>query len=259
MASFAGLVEDTKVEAAPRSKESIAGGDWLKNFLSSFGPVDMPTQGVAGLSSLQQQLLGYLQQGQAGSRQRLGLSGDEITKTLTDSYDPRVGDYYKGLKQEADQTRSRGKTRIRQIANQGGMLSSSPTAEQEADFGSEVDSQLLDKLRGLYEVEREKKLDVARATPGLESSKTDVTGQAIELADVERQVEQERNNALYTTALQSLLFQYQQQAQVALGMLGNNPGSAVTGGGLTNLGVGFSLGAEAIKTYFQAKYGGGKR
>ena len=255
------FVEDTKIEAPPRSSESLAGQEWLLNFLKSFGPAGsttkLPSQGVAGLSTLQQELLGFLQQGQAGSQERLDLAGGEITKTLSGNYDPRTSDLFKGLSQDATRTKAKGRTRIRQIANQGGMLASSPTVKQEADFSSEVDSQLLSNLGGLFESDRERKLGAASATPGSEGERADVAGQALGVADLERNIEQARNDALLAVAMQQLLFPYQ-QAQIALGMLNDNPGSAVTGGGPTSLGFGMALAGEAIQTYFQMKSGGKK-
>lgn len=246
-------VEDVEIEEAPRSAESKAGGQWLIDLLSSFSKkTKYPTQKIAGLTSLQKELLGYLEQDQKGSRARIGLADDEVKRTLEGGYDPRTSDFYQGLRAEAGKLSSEGKAAIRK--GRGGLSLNAPTSPQESSLDKQSDTQLTKLLGGLYERERGRQLNTAVGTPGYEAGRLDATGRAMGVADIERQIEQQKQDALYRTALQELLHPYEQQSNIALAMMNYQPDYAVTGGGLTDQGFMTTLG-----TQFASQFAGSRQ
>ena len=63
-------------------------------------------------------------------------------------------------------------------------------------------------------------------------------------AGLERELEQQRNTAVYNALLQELLFPYEQALNIATALLGHSPTMVTTGGGLTDLGFAASTLSE---------------
>jgi len=180
---------------------------------------------------------------------------DYYKGVLGGGYDPRNSDYYKGLRQEAGQLKADSNTAIRRQAAAGGMLQSSPTQAQIGDNERQVNNTLLTQLGGMYENERSRMGQAAQGLQQADSQRLQATGQVASLMDMERQIEQQKMDALYNQALQTVMFPYQYQAGLANSIFSGSQGSQpiVTGGGLTDLGFIASVGGSVAGSYFGAK------
>jgi len=250
------FTKDTKIEDPLAGEKKRAAG-FLEDLMQQ-GTPDIPTQQVAGLTPLQQILQGNMQGQVNAANQNYGEVRDYYRDVLDGGYDPRSSDFYKGLRQEADRMKTEETTNVRQSANMGGMLQSTPRMAVESDARQQIDNQTLQLLGGLYENERGRQGQAATALPQLDAQRTQTTGAMQSIADVERQIEQQRNNAMYQQALQTVLFPYQYQANLANMIFGGSQ-PVVTGGGMTDLGFGLNAGAGAIASFAAAggKLGGG--
>lgn len=250
------FTEDEEVELAPRPPESTAGGDWLLNFMRRWGPAgattQYPVQGVAGLTPLQQQLQTYLDNYLSGGTQGYNLAMGQTERTLGGGYDPRTSPYYQGLKQEAGRLRKEGGTAIRQSANLGGMLKSSPARALESEYGQKIDSALLSELGRLYETERDRQERAAGTAAGLGGQQFGQLITGAGLAEQPRTIEQMQADAVYNAMMSELLHPYEYQAVLARAMMGYTPGTNITGGGASDLGLGLGTGASLLSSYWAA-------
>jgi len=239
------FTEDTKVKLAPRTQESITGGNILTDIATGGAPT-IPQQGVAELTPVQmliQQELGpLLERLNAGGQ----LATNEYTKTLTDQYDPRTSPYYEGLRSEAERLTNQGVTRLRQRAELGGNLQSTPAAAQEGEFVNQANSALLTELGKLYESERNRKTTAAEGIQRAGAQETSNIAAVGGIAETARTVEQQRADALYNQIIQQILFPYQYQAQLASTLLNYSPNTVTTGGGLSDLGFWLNFNSQAF-------------
>lgn len=212
--------------------------------------VQYPVRDVQDITPIQlllQQQLSNLVPGMAGNYQ---LATDEYKKILEGDYDPRTSDYYKGFRQTAEDLRKSSNTAIRQRANMMGMLQSSPAEAVEAENNRKINSMILQELGRMYELERAKRLDAAGNIQSIDSQNLGNIAAASSIADLPRSIEQEKTDAAYEAAIQTLLHPYQYQSALAQ-MIIQEPryiyksksGSSGIGGALGNLGASF-LGTE---------------
>ena len=255
------FTKEKKAKIAPRPEESKAGGKWLTDFMKTWGSpgtkVDYPTRDVAGLSSLQQQMQQYLSRYLGKGTEGYNLAMGEARDTIKGNYDPRTSDYWRGFRQEAGDLKTEGVTNIRQRANLGGMLQSSPAQAVESEYGRKFDTALLKELGNLYETERGRKERAGVRAGELGQQQVGNLLSSASLANQPREIEQLRANALYESAIQELLHAYTYQANLASGMMSYNPGTWIKGGGLTDLGFAAATAAGAAGSYFGSKGGGG--
>lgn len=117
------------------------------------------------------------------------LSADErygigwMKNILTGSYDPRTSPYYQGLRQQAQEDIGQALTNIRQSANLGGMLASTPRIAQEAQAQRKMVNDLSTVLGSLYEQER--------------ARQTQILPLYMQSAGLSRQIQQEELNKKY--------------------------------------------------------------
>lgn len=251
------FTEPTKIELGPQSEASKAGQAYLTKLIGTAPNVAL--QGTAGLTpvqmAIQQSLSGLLaKSGQAGD-----LASKEYSSILEGDYDPRTSPYYEGLRQEAERLKKEGVTGLRQRAELGGMLGSSTGAVAEGSFVSEANSALLKELGRLMETERGRKLLAAEGIQGAEAQRLGNIAAVGGIADIERDIEQQRADALYEQAMQQMLFPYQYQANIANSLLGYSPETVITGGGLSDFGYMTQSMGSAFKSYMESRSGkGGK-
>jgi hypothetical protein len=191
-----------------------------------------------------------------GTKKSAELAKGEMTKTLEGGYDPLTSPYYRGLREEAEREQRKGVTDIRQGAELGGMLKSTPRLGAEGTFLAASKSNLLKQLGLLYETERGRKSQAARDIQGVEGQQISDVAAIGGVAEAERAVEEQRNQALYAAAIQQIMFPYQTMSNIASALLNVKNQGVVTGGGMTDLGFLLSAGASAAGSYYGAKAGG---
>ena len=224
-----------KVKMAPQTTESKIGSQKIQSLLGQ--TPNLPTQDIAGLSSMEQLIQKYLPQYFANINAGGDLAQGEYTKILTDQYNPADSPYYEGLRGEAARLKAKGITSLRQRANLGGMLDSTNAIGQEGDFANQSDSSLLHVLGQLFENERGRKLNAAQGIQTSQSQNLSNVAAVGQMAGAEREIEQARNNALYQQAIETILFPYKYQASLANALLNYSPGMIATGGGANDLGM----------------------
>lgn len=233
----------------PYAGDKRTGLNFLTDLMKS-GTPDIPTRQVEGLTATQQRI-------QAGVGERIGdlnanygTAQSYLTDVISGQYDPRTSDFYKGLRQEAGDLKTEAATDIRQGANLGGMLQSTPRMAVEAESGRKIDRDLLTMLGGLYETERVRQGQAVSQLGTLDAQTAATAGNLQQIADLERQIEQERNDAVYNQAMQTITFPYQYQAQLANSLIGASA-PYMTGGGpkdwVTDTAGFMKLGASAAK------------
>ena len=125
----------------------------------------------------------------------------------------------------------------------------------QGDWLSKVDSNLLRELGVLQQAEKTRKDQAARDISDIDMSQISTMAAAGSVADVERQVEQQRNTALYQAALQQVLFPYTTMSNIAQAMTNITNQGVVMGGGLTDVGFGVSALSGMFGSYYGAKAG----
>jgi uncharacterized protein YaaQ len=222
----------------PLAAQKKTAANYLINLLNQ-GTPDIPQQQVAGMTGVQSDLLSSLGDYTNDINANYGQATGYYKDVLSGNYDPRNSDYYKGLRNEAAQLKADSGTAIKRNASAGGMLSSSPTSALIGSNERQINNQLLTLLGGMYENERSRMGQAAQGLQQADSQRIQNVGQTMQVADVERQIEQQRNNALYNQALQTVMFPYQYQVNIASAIFGASQ-PIVTGGGATDLGIAFS-------------------
>ena len=223
----------TETMPEPKLKETPWGPE-VRNYLMELmkRDVNMPTRDVAGMSAAEQQGQGIL--GQI-------LGGGAFA-------DPRTSPLYQGLRQESLAEEERAASSLKRRQQGSGMLHSSTGAQSEGRLRGDYSNSRMSLLGGLYEKERDRDNPYTRMAA------------AAQYGALPRQIEQERANAGYQSAMGNVLFPYQQQAGIAGQLLNYQPwyqpqqysepsgfaqlagpvGSIM--GGLGSLGSGFGLG-----------------
>lgn len=234
-----------KLKIIPFNQYQTTGADYLKNLLTQ-GTPDIPVQQIADLTPIQQLIMTKLPEMLEGSDASTLLAKAELEKTLTGDYDPRTGDFYKGLRQEADILGQEGMTEIAQKANLGGMFSSTPRVGAQAKFLANTKNNLLQQLGLLYENERSRRMDAAKNIQNVDAAQISNVAAVGGLADTERQVEQARSDALYNAAMQQITFPYTYMSDLAKALYGMQNDYVIKD---KEKSLGSSLGTGALKGY----------
>jgi hypothetical protein len=244
-----------KLKIIPRTKESKFGGQYLMDIVKGGAPT-IPTREVADLTPMQQMLMKELPGILEGTKTSAELAKGEMRKTIEGGYDPLTSPEYRGLREETERRQTKGLTTLRQGAELGGMLKSTPRLGAESDFLAASESNLLKQLGAMFERERVRKGEAARDIQGVEGQKIGQVAAVGGLAETERMVEEQRNQALYAAAIQQILFPYQTMSNIASALLNVKKQGVPMGGGLTDLGFGLSTLASFGGSYYGAKAGG---
>ena len=116
----------------------------------------LPKVSLPGISGQESTLLNWgmsliekMMSGQMPEAFTLGM--EKIKSVLAGEYDPTKGDYYKGLKQEAQTLTEEGIGGIRQAGQLGGMLYSEPRMSEESRLSGVIGTGLTKELGRLFE------------------------------------------------------------------------------------------------------------
>lgn len=240
------FTSDVKIEdkTAPVKKTAQK---QLEQFIKRqpFGTVPkIPTQEIAGLSPLQQEFQRLIANQVTG--EDYNIASDVFRTAAQQDVDPTTSPEFTAFRQMADRLKTEGQTDIRQRAELGGQLKSTPAAAVEAEAGREFDTALLQELARIQRQNQQDKLQAAAGLTELGTRRLDDISAANVIADQERAIEQARNDAIYQQAISTVLFPYQEQLQLFSLATGQTRDLVKTGGGLTDLGFGASLAASAF-------------
>ena len=243
--------EKFKFHQIPSTPEQTAARSHLTGLYQD--NINIAPREVAGMSPVQQQLQGYLS-GMAGNQMdNFQLSQDHLRATLSGDYDPRTSLYYQGVRGELDEMKGQAQAQTQQHAQLGGMARSSPAAGAISQTGRQYDQMAAQTLGQLTDAERQRQMQAAGMLPQQDAQ----MAQSLQLQqqmDMERQIQQERNNAMYEAFMGELMMRYQQQAGIAMSILGEQRYIGVqSGGGLTDLGFFMNASSQAAS----AMAGGG--
>jgi hypothetical protein len=213
----------------PYAGDKRRGLDFLTGLMQS-GTPDMPTRDIAGLTANQQRIQAGIGDQYDDMNVNYGTARDYLTNIISGGYDPRTSDFYKGLRQEGEDFKADAVTDVRQSANLGGMLQSTPRMAVEAETVRKTDRDTLTRLGGMYETERGRMGMAAEGIGRLDMNRIAMTGNLQAIADLERQIEQQRNDAVYNQAMETITFPYRYQAGLANSLIGASD-PYMTGGG----------------------------
>jgi hypothetical protein len=233
----------------PYGKDKRYGLDFIKDLMEG-GTPNMPTQQTAGLTDTQRRIQAGVGEQYDDLNANYGIAQNYLTDVIGGQYDPRTSDFYKGLRQEGEDFKTSSTNQIRQGANLGGMLQSTPRMAVEAENRRKIDRNTLTQLGGMYETERGRMGQAAEGLGRLDAARTVNTGNLQAIADLERQIEQDRNNAVYSQAMETVTFPYRYQMQLATAMIGAST-PYMTGGGpknwVSDTAMAMELGSSAAK------------
>jgi hypothetical protein len=245
-------IEPTKIELGPQSEASKYGQALLQR-LAATRP-EIPLQGTAGMTPLQsliQQQLGGL----LGESNLAGdLSAAEFQKILAGGYEPFSSPYYESLRGEAESLKKEGAAGLQARGSLGGTESDTSTAA--GDFLNQSDSALLRQLGEIASTEEGRKMLAAQGINENETKRIQNIAAVGGIAEKARSIEQQRADAIYSQTMQTVLFPYTYQADLASALLNYESDYAVTGGGPTDLGILNNALCQGLSAYFGARYGG---
>jgi len=147
-------------------------------------PPTLPTVNLPGISGQESQLLSWgmgliekMMSGEMPEAYTLGM--DKIKSILGGEYDPTKGDYYTGLKEEAETFKKEGISDIRQAGQLGGMLYSEPRIGEESRLIGQIGTGLTKELGRLYESNINREAGMIPQLLGYSQAKTGLMGQAL--------------------------------------------------------------------------------
>ena len=196
--------------------------------------IGIPTRSIAGLSPLQRELI-RLAGGQA-TGEDFGIARNVFSEAAQRGTDISQDPEYLGLRREIERLGTEQQTGIRQRGELAGQLKSTPTAAIEAESQANLGNFLMQEFARLQRQAEQDKLFAASGLMGLGTERLGQLGQAAQIADQERMIEQARNDAIYNQALKTVLLPYQEQLKLLSTAIGVQPQIMMTGGGLTDLG-----------------------
>jgi len=150
----------------------------------SLPQVNLPSLTLPGISAEEQKLLSYgmsmiekMMSGQMPEAYTLGM--EKIKSVLAGEYDPTKGDYYKGLKEEAETFKEEGISDIRQAGQLGGMLYSEPRIAEESKLIGQIATGLTKELGRLYESNINREAGMIPQLLGYSGQEINKQGQAL--------------------------------------------------------------------------------
>ena len=243
-----------KLKVVPRTEESKAGGAYLMDTLKS-GTPDIPVQGVAGLTAIQQLIQEQLGPMLSQAGESTALARKTYSDILNNTEDITESKEYRGLQTESERLKKKGITDVKHSANRMGMFGSSPQFAGEGDVAAQYDSNLMTILGQMENREKDRKVEAAGNLQRTDAQSISNAAAIGGLADQARQVEQMKSDALYSAALTQVMFPYTQMSKIASALLNVKNDAYMTGGGLTDLGFGVSALSSGVGSYYSAKAG----
>jgi hypothetical protein len=198
---------------------AAAGKSWLENFIKSWsteGVPDIPELQTAEMSPLEKANLGlignYAQNGTEGYNLAMG----NVKNTLAQNDNPVTDPGYRAYLAEQERLRGGSTSRLLRSAKLGGTVDNSVAQGTLGDQNRAYDSMILDKLNNVRNDLLARKERAAGMAAGLGQEQVGNAVTAMSAADQERQIEQAKNTAKYTKMMTTVMFPYQQWAQIAL-------------------------------------------
>jgi hypothetical protein len=204
---------------------------------------DLPTREIEGLSPLQKELQ------RLASDQTTGGDFDISSGVFRDAAqadtDVATSKEFEAFRRQIGELETEQQTSIRQGAELGGQLRSSPRQALESENVRKFDTALLQEFARLQRQNQQDKIQAAAGLSELGTRRLGDIAATNQIADQERAIEQARNDAVYNQALDTILFPYREQLQLFSLATGQPTDFAVEGGGLTDLGFLVQAGASA--------------
>ncbi|MGD8787024.1 MAG: hypothetical protein PVJ60_06340 [Phycisphaerales bacterium] len=230
---------DTKLKDLTKGKRQRA-----REFMYQLLPqeAEFPVKEIVGLSEAEQtgqELLNkYLATGTpAGTQTAI----NELTKTVEGGYDPVTSLAYKGYRDQSkleEQNAINELKRRLQLVGHGGFSTPALNAEGQTRRGYSADR--MSFLGQLYDQERNRQTAAAVPLATLSDTAGELplrqTAAAAAYGGAERTIEQQREDALYESLVQELLFPYIYQMPVAQSLLAEQRIFPESGGSDTDLG-----------------------
>ncbi len=251
------FIKDKKIEAAPRTAGSVAGEEFLTSKLGQ--APDMPQQGIAGLTPMQQLIQSRLGSMLSNVEEGGTAASDYYRNLLSDDYDVTQDPRYLAAKDVADvQGRTAANAAARKAEGAGMLQSAGPGGASQHIFDAYQDSATSPLLGVMSQLLSNRESLQAGAAEGVGRT----AGQQLQnvaavggISDQARAIEQAGNDALFQYAMQTVLFPYQQQANIASSLMNFKPDTFTTGGGLTDLGFATNATIEGAKAAATAAAG----
>lgn len=245
-----------KFKLIPSTPEQTQARGYLTNMMQT--NYQYPTEQIADLTGTEQQIQDSLPSYLSQLDEDYEASQGYYTDVLNGGYDPRTSDFYQGLRAEQGRLKSEAQGDVARRAQKAGMGRSTPALGIQADVGNTYDAQTLQQLGLLTENERTRRAGAAEALPRLSAQRLSSVAGVEQLAAVARQQEQARLSAMYQAVVNTMLAQYNINANIAMQLL-KEPRYAgyQTGGGLTDLGFLMSVGSDYAKAAAMGGSGGG--
>lgn len=232
-----------KVKLNPRTAESKFGGSYLMNDLN-WGTPNIPTQQVAGQTdrekSIQTNIYDQANEGGEG----FNMAMDHARTTLQGGYDPRTSDYYRGYRNEVNELRGDSNARLGRQQQLGGMSGSTPSQGITAQNNRRYDNMIMQEIGRLYENERGRMDQAAGAAGQLDQQRFQQNIQADAAMVKERVIQQMQMDSIYKQAYQTLMFQYETLAPLAMNMMSYTPGTYMQPGGPSDWDVGMGVATD---------------
>jgi hypothetical protein len=242
-----------KFKKIPSTPEQNQARSYLEGLYQK--DLQYPTEQIADLTGTEQQIQGQLPDYLKNNQADYESGRSYLNDVLAGGYDPRSSDYYAGLRQESEQLKAGSQNEIRRQSQKAGMARSTPSLGIQADVGEKYDTQTLKNLGALYENERTRMGQAASGLGQLSSQYIGNVGAASQIAETERQIQQNKMSALFTSTVQTMLAPFLRnngvsQVDIAKSLLNETRYSGLkTGGELTDLGFAANLASEAFSVY----------
>ncbi|MHC4354626.1 MAG: hypothetical protein ACYS0H_18135 [Planctomycetota bacterium] len=233
-----------KLKPLPRAQGSIEGEKYLRGTLQS--ELDVPVRSMVDLTPMQQLVMQGLPAMYSGVVGATGQARDYYTDVLQGDYDPFTGPRASAMRGELDYMKRRAITTANQEASRLGGLTSTPAAGVRANIRGQYDRIAASQLAALYGEERDRKERAAGALPQVERGAIGAAGEVASIADMDRQIQQMREDAVFAAAMRAFLMPFQEIANIAQGLMNFQPAYAMTGGGLKDWAAGLSMAAPII-------------
>jgi hypothetical protein len=169
-----------------------------------------------------------------GVHDATGKARDYYSDVLEGDYDPFTGPRASAMRGELEFMKRRALTQANQEASSLGGLTSTPAAGVRSNIRGQYDRITASQLAALSGEERDRKERAAVSGPQVERGAIGAAGELAALADVERQINQARQDAIFTAAMKSFLLPFQEISNIAMGLMNYQMPVVVTGGGLTD-------------------------
>jgi hypothetical protein len=241
------FTKSKKAEAVPVPSVTSTARKQLEEFIKGTPlgtDVGIPTREVEGLSDLQKEIMRLA--GDQATSGDFDLASGVFREAAQAGTDPSQSPEFAALREQIGKLSTERTTGIRQRGELAGQLKSTPTQAIEAESEADLGNFLITQFAEMQRRNQQDKQGAALGLVGLGGEKLNQLGQASQIADQERIIEQARNDAVYNQALQTVLLPYNEQLQLLNVALGQKNDFFIKGGGLTDLGFGANLAATVL-------------